>query len=168
MSKSFVTKAATFLAIAFAIVLAIQGISQSNKDHFVIIMERGLCHGECPAYQLTIYSDGTVYYRGDIHVAKEGDFVAKLSSSQIAILLKEIEQSKIFNDNYGCCRGSIKDVAYVRLSIILNGQETFAGYATNDYKAAPYELRHLECMIDKVANSIKWVGKDAYCKDVLK
>jgi thioredoxin-related protein len=40
-------------------------ISEIAKDSIFLYFERTLCYGECPAFKITVYSDGRSHYQGD-------------------------------------------------------------------------------------------------------
>jgi hypothetical protein len=140
--------------------------TSADNVHFMLRMERVLCDGECPAYALTIYSDGTVFYEGYRYVDLEGNAQTKLSNEQIQALLEEINRSNILTENQDCCRSSTKGAPSVTFTINLNWQSSYVGYMLTDNTKVPVELRHLECYIDEITNSTQWTGEHSYCDTI--
>jgi thioredoxin-related protein len=80
-----------------------------KKDSIFLYFERTLCYGECPAFKITVFSDGRSLYEGVRFVEKIGEYEARLSAAQ----MKEISEEAVrigfyeFQDKYDA---SVSDV----------------------------------------------------------
>lgn len=59
----------------------------------LLFYSKGPCLGKCPVYDLAIYTDGTVRYKGVSKVDKKGVFEYQLSSETIGELTLLLENS---------------------------------------------------------------------------
>src|SRR5262245_29900439 len=62
----------------------------------VIVLEKGICFGPCPAYKLTISANGSVEFDGRSYVKKKGIVKAAVSREQLKHLVAAIEKAKYF------------------------------------------------------------------------
>jgi len=130
----------------------------------VISLIRSECFGTCPAYEVTIHGDGSVFWKGENFVEFEGEAKSKIEVQQVRELIKAIEDAGFFSmNNYEY--ESVTDHPWAVVSITLNGEsKTVSHYYGN--KNAPIELYELECKIDEIANTNQWIGWDeAFCRD---
>jgi hypothetical protein len=58
----------------------------------VITLERTICFGSCPAYKISIFSDGLVLYEGKDFVKTKGDADGRITKEQVQELVKEFEK----------------------------------------------------------------------------
>ncbi len=165
MSKTQIKMVLGLVMVISAIMFVVAISAKPEKEDFVLIMERYPCHGNCQAYQLTIHSDGTVYYSGYSNVREYDNVVTKITDTQVKQILQEIKNSKIFSENRGCCQIDVVDVAGVSFEITMNGDTAVATYPIHD--EVPEELRRMECAIDQVIGSKKWIGRNFLCEGVL-
>lgn len=92
-------------------------------------MERTTCYGTCPAYVLTIESDGRVLFEGKNYTKNIGKAESFLSKEKLSQLVVEIENVNFFSfkDSYteesGNCPSSATDSPTVTISAKINGNE---------------------------------------------
>ena len=128
----------------------------------VIMMERTVCFGACPAYRLTIYGDGRVVYEGKAFVAVEGTQTTQISAEKVQELVVAFEKAGFFSleDSYTV---PATDLPTTITSITLDGQSkriSHYGIGGNpEVDNAPKELYELENKIDEIVNSEQWVGR---------
>jgi hypothetical protein len=122
----------------------------------IINLQRTGCFGICPVYDITIFEDGTVAYKGEKFVGEVGNRKADIGKAKVQQLLAEIENEGYFSlqDRYDdeIVPDLPSAVTYVR-----NGrQEKRVFHYLGDAKA-PEKLSKLEEAIDEAANSRQWV-----------
>lgn len=119
-----------------------------------ITLERTACFGSCPSYQIDLYGDGRVSYRGDSGVDVKGQHLYRIRKSEIAKLFQGIRKRDIWSiPSYGRNRG---DDAGCELTIELNG-------ATRQLNCGAGEASNFHIMagitdeIDRIAQSDMWI-----------
>src|SRR2546426_563412 len=70
--------------------------TQSDKNDF-ITLERTVCFGTCPAYHLTIKSDGSVTFDGKRFTKTTGVATSKITPSDFRALVSEFEKINYFS-----------------------------------------------------------------------
>ena len=126
----------------------------SEYKDVVITLERTLCYGFCPNYELTISGDGKVVYEGKSLVKVTGAQTAQISQDKVKKLVDEFYRVGYFSlqDEY---IEDIKDLPTTITSIIIDGKTK----KIVNYYGAPKKLNELENKIDEITNSKNWVGK---------
>ncbi len=124
----------------------------------LITLERGVCFGACPVYELEVRADGTVRYRGNQYVAVEGQRGGRIDPDDFAALVDEFERIGYFNldDEYPCLA---TDVPTFVTSITTAGRSKRVVHCF--ISDAPQELQELEDLIDEVTGSTQWIGTPA-------
>ncbi len=78
-----------------------QSVTLLEEDDFgslvLISLKKTVCFGECPAYSVQFYKDGTVLYEGIENVDRIGKFKGKLEMSQINEILVSANEMGYFN-----------------------------------------------------------------------
>jgi len=70
--------------------------ADSANTRPVITLERTLCYGACPGYELEINSSGLLVYRGKGFVKTKGEVRDTLSESQLDLLLNLFRDANYF------------------------------------------------------------------------
>jgi hypothetical protein len=135
----------------------------SDKDDF-ITLERTVCFGTCPSYQLTIKSDGSLTFEGRRFTKTVGVVRGKISPADFSALVSEFEKLSYFSlpDAYTPgtkeCPQRITDLPSANTSIRLNGRgKSVAHYYGCGDQGALAKLTALENKIDEVAGTRKWI-----------
>jgi hypothetical protein len=138
----------------------------------LIILERTVCFGTCPAYRLTISADGKVVFEGKEFVRVKGIAEDKVSQIQLRQLISEIEKADYFSlkDQYSSekdgCKASWTDYSSAITTVKLNGKaKTINHYhgcrdETLDRSPGevyPKQLFDLENKIDETVGTKKWL-----------
>lgn len=152
-----------FISLLFA-------VSNSSVSHLsayaeffaadtLIQMERTVCFGTCPSYELTIHGNRSVVFEGKEFVAHKGTKEGKISRENLNQLLKlinEINYMKIPSDPK--CESWATDMPSVFLTIEIGDERNSIthykgcrGFENED------ELNRLEAAIDSLAGVNKWV-----------
>lgn len=129
--------------------------NQHELPHVVITLERTPCYGFCPVYKLTILGDGTVIYDGRQFVKVEGRREAKISTKDVAMLIKRFQEIDYFSLKESYTR-PVTDLSTTVTSLTLGDRSK----TVRNYAGAPRELIELEKLIDRTANVQQWVGRE--------
>lgn len=139
-------------------------VSHKRRVHPVITLERTVCFGSCPIYNLTIYSDGRVLYQGFRFVKRKGKAVGRISRKALDALVQEFTNNEYFGlyDAYvpgspGCPQVAT-DLPSAITSLDLNGsKKSVRHYHGCAGLSALKVLTELEAHIDAAVNSKKWI-----------
>jgi len=138
-------------------------VKQTGNDD-TIMLERGVCFGTCPAYKLTIKSDGNVTFEGHQFTKTKGTATGKISASDFRKLVTEFEKIDYFSllDAYTPgtkqCPQAATDMPSAETSLRLNGKtKSVSHYYGCGNSGALAKLTELENKIDEVAGSQKWI-----------
>jgi hypothetical protein len=128
----------------------------------VITLERSICYGPCPVYQLIIYADGKVVFEGKENVKKTGRMEGRISRAQVRELLTAFEQLDYFKlkDNYSekDCPQMWTDYPSAKTSLLINGRsKTVNHYHGCQGLEILEKLTKLETRIDEAVNVDQWV-----------
>lgn len=93
-----------------------------NKDEISLEKEwisysRGFCFGTCPVFELTIYKDGSLIYKGKNNVPQIGTYFGKLTKEQINKLEQGIEKYNILQTPEDLMDKMITDVPTIQLRV---------------------------------------------------
>ncbi len=124
----------------------------AKGDSLFASLERTVCYGRCPVYEIKIYNSGDVIYHGKRFVEREGKYKTKISKQQ---MLKFIEVAKRIGymdmkDKYD---GPITDLPATITSIVIDGKRKTVYKRYN----APTALKEFEKLFDDLLTSQKWV-----------
>ena len=117
-----------------------------------ITFERTRCFGTCPAYKLTLRSDGSAEYEGIAFVDREGRSTAKDMGhffERMAQLARAIDFMK-FEQKYS---KPVTDLPSAVTSIVVDGKRK---QVINYGNSGPIELWGFEMAADGVIGQIKW------------
>ncbi len=154
-----------FLILASVLVACDQKPAQTDYSDIVITLGRTACFEDaCPIYELTVYGDGRVVYKGKRVVSVTGTRTSTLTADQVNELIAAFEQTNYFKleDEYAA---NVTDLPSTITSVTLNGRKKtiteYGGCGTysGDQQVAPQALCDFEAKIDAVTNSAQWVGK---------
>jgi hypothetical protein len=167
----------SFRASAFFILLVFTGCyreasptaepTEEIPRDLVIVLERGVCYGTCPAYKLTITANGSVEFEGRHYVKKKGAVNATISREQLKRLIAEFEKAKYFTlqdryvDEKDGCASVETDHPMVDTSITIAGKTKSIKHYTGCQGPPVLEgLTALENKIDEVVNSSQWFDEN--------
>lgn len=141
---------------------SIFGAQNANDD--TITLERGVCFGTCPVYDLTITADGAVTFEGRQFTKIKGRTTSRISLIAFRELVREFEKINYFSlpDNYApgtpVCPQMITDMPSADTSLRLNGKtKSVSHYHGCGNSGALAKLTALENKIDEVAGTEKWI-----------
>lgn len=150
----------------FWLALTYSGFSAAPRtaDIDSITLERTSCYGTCPIYKVTLKRDGTVIYDGTQFVKVTGHQSRKIPSEQFQRLGREIQRIGFFSfkDKY-----SFKENPDGSIEVITDQPTTITTVRAGklrkrveNYYGGPTSLAELEKLIDKIAGSSAWIGRD--------
>ena len=127
--------------------------SRSNESP-IIMMEKTICMGTCPAYIFNVYPDGTATYKGTHNVTNIGEFTAVLSEEQLNYLKNSFNEADFFNFA-NVYSANVTDLPTTFI-YYHNGKENLK---VTDYFDAPDKLKDLEKKVESVIDDLKWQKK---------
>lgn len=137
------------------------------KDLF-ITLERTYCFGSCPAYKLTINSQGEVDFEGKEYTKKIGSAKSKIKREKVRQLIREFEKADFFSfrgryDDFDVCEVYATDSPSEIISIRINGKnkEVYHYFGCGGKKVMEElePLINLGEKIDLITNSKRWIGE---------
>lgn len=117
----------------------------------LITMEKTVCYGTCPVYQIRIYSNGMADYIGEMHVQKIGLYRKQLPAETISGLIRSFQDAGFWSlqDEYVA---EITDLPTTYLSFQYQGKYK----KVKDMIHAPQQLVDLENQIAAIADAPGW------------
>jgi Domain of unknown function (DUF6438) len=133
----------------------------------VIILERGICFGTCPAYKLTITANGSVEFEGRHYVKKKGIVRATISREQLKRLIAEFEkasylklQDRYVGEKDGCATVLTDDSTVITSITIAGKTKSVEHYHGCEGPLVLEQLTVLENRIDEVVNAPQWFDEN--------
>jgi len=153
-----VRKMKYLILISLAVYASYSAIAQCG-DFDSITLTRTTCHGRCPAYTITIHSDGAVYYKGDHWVKIEGIKKARVKKHRFEKVLSFIREVDFINlderySDYN--KGGFPGMGSSSEIITVRCKEH--QHEVTNYGGGLEKLSELANLIDDAANSSRWVG----------
>jgi len=144
--------------VILAIIIFIGYPRTFHGEYLHISMERSICLGTCPAYNIDVYGSGLVIYKGNLHVHDKGFRIEFVSQGKIQEIIAALNSSQYFslNDSYIY---SVTDNPGTLIFIHYKGKSKEIyhypdGRAPN-HDVAPPALGELEGQIENLA--IGWI-----------
>ncbi len=130
-------------------------VNENGDNYMVISMKKTPCYGSCPVYEIEIYSNLEVKYKGERFVDKTGAYNSRISTSQLEDLKTAFNDAGFFEmeDEYV---SSVTDLptTYVFFS---DGKKS---KKIKDYTGAPEALKLIESKIAELLETQKWVKSE--------
>lgn len=133
----------------------------------VLAMERTICFGTCPAYELLIFGDGTVVFEGKRYVKQPGRWSYRVGLDVVASLIAAFRQADFFSLDLGVDGDSNSiftgaDCYTCASSVILSIRLGDEYHQVDHYLGCTGfpgedELLNLEGAIDSMLNVRKWI-----------
>ncbi len=127
----------------------------------LLVFERTPCYGYCPAYRVTLTTDGALVYEGLSHVATEGFVREQLSPETVDAIRAAVTDARFFEFPAELkCRSQVTDNPAVYVTVQMAGQRKridhdrgCTGFPGED------RLLALEDRLDALLGTARWVGK---------
>jgi ankyrin repeat protein len=122
----------------------------------VMTLERTGCFGTCPGYSVEIHGDGTVKYTGKSYVVVTGEHRDHISAEQVSELIDAFRAANYFSleDSYSY---PVTDNPTYLTSFRVDQVEKHVHDYVGDEAGMPEAVSELEAMIDRVADTKKWI-----------
>ena len=130
------------------------GIPDQNTSS--ITLERGMCFGTCPVYSVTLFSNGSVRYDGQMYVKDIGIRNGSIKVTSYQRLMDLAEDVGFFEMNDEYTAYYITDMPSATITII-NGTKKRVEHYFGD-ESAPKVLTEFEEAIDQAANVTQWTS----------
>ncbi|GMU59452.1 MAG: hypothetical protein AMXMBFR34_12150 [Myxococcaceae bacterium] len=131
---------------------AAQGAAAASGAQVLAGLYRGPCLGRCPEYQVLVFGDGKVQWRGERNVAVLGEAWGELSQEQLAALQQLFLEHRFASF---AARYEHLDTTDLPLVILSYGPR-MVRHAHGD-SGAPKELTDLEDAVDRLVGTAQWV-----------
>lgn len=134
----------------------------TSASDTLIKMERTLCYGFCPAYELIIQENGKITFVGKEHVAHKGRAEDEMPQENMDNLMQAVRESYFMEiPSNPDCKTRMTDLPSVFLTIEIDGRRHYVNHY-HGCKGFKYEgeLYDLEEKIDSLAGVGRWVEKE--------
>ena len=113
-----------------------------------IELKKDPCFGFCPVYTVKINGKGEVVFNGQKNISKEGTWYRTLPPDETNNMFKTFEDTGFWElkDEY---TAQVTDLPTTWISLVLGEKSK----TIKDYYGAPDELKALELMIEKIAET---------------
>lgn len=131
----------------------------------VITLQRSACFGNCPAYEVLVFGDGTIIFNGYENVKTIGPVKSRIDPNQVLKLLtmfRDFDYYRVeakLNEEGKDCPEYWTDQSTASTSIKISGfyKEIIHYYGCQGGKTAE-SATHLEGKIDEILGTKKWIG----------
>jgi hypothetical protein len=119
-----------------------------------IELERSPCFGTCPAYTLTLWTNGEARYIGGSHAPRAGHFTGKVDLYKLGKLCELLEEAGFFSfDRKYASSWTCLPTTWLRVWRSIDEDPV----VVEDYGGAgPVELWGLHTVIDEIASDMQW------------
>ena len=124
------------------------------EDATITLSRDGTCFS-CPWYTTTIYSDGTVVYRGVAGVRSKGSRVGRIPEDSVRQLVREMLAINYFSLHNRYDTPKFSELETVTTSLLLGSRKS----EVVDQAGAPDSLHLIEQRIDQMVGTANWIGK---------
>ena len=141
-------------ALAFSACAPVE--TPAAEGPVTITLTRSMCFGFCPAYRVTIASDGEVTYVGERFVNAVGERSATIPRADVERLLRRFDEVG-FDQLRDAYRAEMTDLPTFTITLERGGRsKTVVDYGGLS-AGMPRAVRDLQDEIDRVANTGQWV-----------
>ena len=145
-----------FAGVAFA--GCTSAANDPPNEEASVTLRRSVCFGACPAYTVTLQTDGSATFDGDRFVAVVGHRDYRVDSAAVRKLVTHFKAAHFFElkDEY---RGNVTDLPTIRLTLTIGDRtKTVIDYA-GEMAGMPKAVRKLELEVDEVGQTEQFVRK---------
>ena len=131
----------------------------------LVSLDRSLCYGDCPSYEVTVDGSGHVVYQGRAHVTVEGAREKEIGRDRVEAILARVSQCGFFEmkDRYSgrdSCPGYCTDFPTVTISVTHGGKsKRIAHYLGCAGLPELVGLTEFETKVDEMIGTAEWVGR---------
>lgn len=132
-------------------------VSAAPDPTFQVTLQRTVCFGTCPAYNVTISADGKVSYDGARFVAVTGHRDGMADPAKLAALIALIDSSGFMDlkDDYAA---AVTDMPSQIITVTRKGRTHRVRDYAGRMAGMPEDVSRIEALIDDAAGVEPWVG----------
>ncbi len=123
----------------------------SDTDSLFFSLERTPCFGKCPAYFVTIKSDGSAIYKGRSYAPRQGTYIGTVDKASMQLLLDRAKAIGFFDfaEKYD---GQVTDLPSTILRLNADGHDkkVFGRYKT------PPAFKPFAAFADSLLLPVQW------------
>lgn len=125
--------------------------AQSKHELNEIVIERSACFGKCPVFQIRLFQNGDVYYKGKKNVSKIGVYQSKLSRTKTRNFFKTLDalQWTSYQENY---KNPARDLPHLKIQLF--GRVFYK--SISQAEAGPKELESIAIQLENLIKGLKW------------
>lgn len=129
-------------------------MTNALADIEAVTLRRGPCRGFCPAYTVTLRSDGSADWNGERHVDRIGRFHGQFASNAFEELARFIERAGFFgwDDEYV---GGASDLPDYELTVVAKDQTKVV---RQNGTPEPADFWVIAALVDGLAAGIDWMA----------
>lgn len=129
-------------------------MTNSQPQIASVTLRRGPCRGFCPAYEVTLRSDGSADWDGERHVDRIGRFHGQFDSNDFQDLARFIERAGFFgwDEEY---RGGASDSPDYELTVVAGDQTK---HVLQNGTPEPADFWVIAALVDGLAAGIDWMA----------
>lgn len=130
-----------------------------------VSLQRTACLGDCPVYDVTIRSDGTVWYVGIESVGQSGERQSQISTQNFARVVSELKAIDFFRfesrrkGRRGCLHYKTDFPSITIRAVTAKADKSVYLYTGCSDTKSSLALMKLAELIDEVANTPKWINQ---------
>lgn len=128
-----------------------------DKSSIEIRLDRTMCLGNCPEYNVTIYGNGAVVFEGFSGVSAVGIWKRQADPRRVQELARQIERAGFLDQQYEDLPGGF-DYPEAVLSVQIGPRHNVARHLVGTDYPTLKPLEDLEADIESVADSMQWIG----------
>jgi hypothetical protein len=148
------------MAIAAAALAVAVAHAASTRPTSSIRLARTACFGDCPIYSVTVRRDGRVVFVGERFVKAKGVRRARISRSSADRLFAAVRKARVFELDSRYDSSNVSDMPSADLVVRLGSRTKRIHHYLGD-SSAPSRLKALECLVDRTARTVRWIGRAA-------
>jgi hypothetical protein len=132
-------------------------IAPENVVPVAVTLERTVCFGACPAYTVSMDTNGNVVYVGKQFVTETGTRNAHVEASVVQAISRAADASWFYGLD-SVYDASVTDCPWAYVTVTASA---LVPKTVRDYQCAqaPAALRRLEVLIDSLLDTHRWTGK---------
>jgi hypothetical protein len=122
-----------------------------------ISLARSGCYGPCPAYTVTLGSDGSVVFDGRFYTATQGTQTAHIDPAAVRRLAQKFVDVDFYSMDDKYVAAVTDNPSYV-LNINIDGHSKQVCDYVGEWVGMPEIITDLEDEVDDVAHTDRWIG----------
>ena len=127
----------------------------------IITLERTVCYGTCPAYKVTVSTDGIIFFDGGSYVVATGRHTDGVDPAEVRNLAKKFVAADFYSMD-ASYEASVTDNPTYILSIEIDGHKKTVEDYVGSWVGMPEVITDQEDDVNAIARTERWIkGSDA-------